>query len=223
MADEGSQRQQRRAAPRPTRPNRRDTHPSRSIAQSQVAQPGRTTGPMSATPAGSVAGSYVGPRTNMQEMNLVPCPQQIARCTRVRASRSDRRRRRHYRARAMTATLIDGKAIAQQVRARGSRGGRGVDASGHRAAGLATVLVGDDPASAVYVPGKQKACGGGRHRGLLARPARDTTQDEVEPLIADLGDDDRVSGILLQLPTPAADRRSAPDHADRPAARTSTG
>ena len=58
----------------------------------------------------------------------------------------------------MSASLIDGKAIAQQVRAEvRDRVSEWVDGGGRRP-GLATVLVGDDPASAVYVAGKQKAC-----------------------------------------------------------------
>ena len=59
----------------------------------------------------------------------------------------------------MSATIIDGKAIAARVRARGRARGGGVHARSHgHAPGLATVLVGEDPASAVYVGGKQRAC-----------------------------------------------------------------
>ena len=73
----------------------------------------------------------------------------------------------------MTATLIDGKAIAQQVRERGPRRGRSEwTAGGHHPPGLATVLVGDDPASAVYVANKQKASAEVGMRRALARPPR---------------------------------------------------
>ena len=58
----------------------------------------------------------------------------------------------------MTATLIDGKAVAQQVRAEVRAEVDEWRAGGHHPPGLATILVGDDPASAVYVANKQKAC-----------------------------------------------------------------
>ncbi len=108
----------------------------------------------------------------------------------------------------MSATLIDGKAIAQQVRSE-AREEVGVwVAAGNPRPGLATVLVGDDPASAVYVGGKQKACAEVGIEGFSHQLPADTSQDEVEQLLAELGADDRVSGILLQLPTP--------DHIDGP-------
>jgi len=102
----------------------------------------------------------------------------------------------------MTASLIDGKAIAQQVRdeIRGE-----IDAwmkSGGRRPGLATVLVGEDPASAVYVGGKQKACVEVGIEGFAHDLPADASQDEVIALLHELNADDRVSGILLQLPTP---------------------
>jgi methylenetetrahydrofolate dehydrogenase (NADP+)/methenyltetrahydrofolate cyclohydrolase len=68
--------------------------------------------------------------------------------------------------------------------------------------GLATVLVGDDPASAVYVGGKQKASA---EIGIAAfdhRLPAETPQEDVERLLGELNADPRVSGILLQLPTP---------------------
>ena len=102
----------------------------------------------------------------------------------------------------MTATLIDGKAIAQDVR-RGLRAE--IDAwraAGGPPPGLATVLVGDDPASAVYVSGKQKACAEVGIEGFSHHLPAATTSAEVEQLLAELGADERVSGILLQLPTP---------------------
>jgi methylenetetrahydrofolate dehydrogenase (NADP+)/methenyltetrahydrofolate cyclohydrolase len=64
------------------------------------------------------------------------------------------------------------------------------------------VLVGDDPASAVYVGGKQKASAEVGILGFDHRLPADTPQDEVERLLGELNDDPRVSGILLQLPTP---------------------
>jgi methylenetetrahydrofolate dehydrogenase (NADP+) / methenyltetrahydrofolate cyclohydrolase len=102
----------------------------------------------------------------------------------------------------MTATLIDGKAIAQQVRTEVRAEVEGWRSNGNRAPGLATILVGDDPASAVYVANKQKACAEVGMEGFSYDLPADTSQEEVERLIAELGADERVSGILLQLPTP---------------------
>jgi methylenetetrahydrofolate dehydrogenase (NADP+) / methenyltetrahydrofolate cyclohydrolase len=68
--------------------------------------------------------------------------------------------------------------------------------------GLATVLVGDDAASAVYVGGKQKASAEVGIAGFDHRLPHDTPHEEVEQLIGELNADPRVSGILLQLPTP---------------------
>ena len=73
---------------------------------------------------------------------------------------------------------------------------------GGHAPGLATVLVGDDPASAVYVGGKQKASPEVGMHGFDHRLPRTRAHDDVEALLAGLNDDPRVSGILLQLPTP---------------------
>jgi len=108
----------------------------------------------------------------------------------------------------MTATLIDGKAIAQQVRAEVRAEVQEWTAGGHHPPALATILVGDDPASAMYVANKQKACVEVGMGGFSHDLPADTPQSEVERLIRELSDDDRVSGILLQLPTP--------DHIDGP-------
>src|SRR4051812_65731 len=102
----------------------------------------------------------------------------------------------------MAAGIIDGKAIAQQVRAEVARDVAAWVDAGHDAPGLATVLVGDDPGSAVYVNGKQKASAEVGMEGFDHRLPADASHDEVERLLEDLNDDPRVSGILLQLPTP---------------------
>jgi methylenetetrahydrofolate dehydrogenase (NADP+) / methenyltetrahydrofolate cyclohydrolase len=102
----------------------------------------------------------------------------------------------------MTAQLIDGKAIAQQVRAEVARDVEAWVAAGNPEPGLATVLVGEDPASAVYVGGKQKASKEVGIAGFDHRLADDTPQAEVEALLRELNADPKVSGILLQLPTP---------------------
>jgi methylenetetrahydrofolate dehydrogenase (NADP+)/methenyltetrahydrofolate cyclohydrolase len=102
----------------------------------------------------------------------------------------------------MAARLIDGKAIAQEVRAEVKREVADWVAEGHDAPGLATVLVGDDPASALYVGNKQKASAEVGIQGFDHRLPQDTPHDEVEGILRDLAADPRVSGILLQLPTP---------------------
>jgi methylenetetrahydrofolate dehydrogenase (NADP+)/methenyltetrahydrofolate cyclohydrolase len=103
----------------------------------------------------------------------------------------------------MTAQIIDGRQIAGRVRIEVARE---VEAFGARFGGarpgLATILVGDDPGSAVYVAGKQKAC---REVGMAGTnyplPA-DTPREELVALIERLNGDDAVNGILLQLPVP---------------------
>src|SRR5215216_7878021 len=102
----------------------------------------------------------------------------------------------------MSADIIDGKAIAEEVRREvAAEVGEWV-AAGNDPPGLATVLVGEDPASAVYIGGKQKATHEVGMRGFDHRLAADAPQADVEALLGDLNGDPRVSGILLQLPTP---------------------
>jgi methylenetetrahydrofolate dehydrogenase (NADP+)/methenyltetrahydrofolate cyclohydrolase len=102
----------------------------------------------------------------------------------------------------MAATLIDGKAIAQEVRAQVTRGVAALAAERGVAPGLATVLVGEDPASAIYVANKRKACAeagiADHHRHLPA----ETSAQELTALLGELNADDAVSGILLQRPLP---------------------
>src|SRR4051812_5935961 len=102
----------------------------------------------------------------------------------------------------MAARVIDGKAVAAGVRAQGAEEGAAFTAEHGRAPGLATVLVGDDPASAVSVGGKQGACAGAGMKGFNPPLPADTPQADVEALIAQLNADPQVSGILLQLPVP---------------------
>src|SRR5579875_4112043 len=105
--------------------------------------------------------------------------------------------------RAMAGTVIDGRAIAQQVR---DEVREEIDAwvrGGGRRPGLATVLVGEDPASAVYVAGKQRACAEVGIEGFSHELPADASERQVVELLGELGADPAVSGILLQLPTPA--------------------
>jgi methylenetetrahydrofolate dehydrogenase (NADP+)/methenyltetrahydrofolate cyclohydrolase len=105
--------------------------------------------------------------------------------------------------RAVSATVIDGKAIAQQVRDEVRKEVAAWIASGARAPGLATVLVGDDPASAVYVGMKQRACLELGIEGFNYELPADASQEQVIGLLDELNGNPKVSGILLQLPTPA--------------------
>jgi methylenetetrahydrofolate dehydrogenase (NADP+) / methenyltetrahydrofolate cyclohydrolase len=102
----------------------------------------------------------------------------------------------------MAATVIDGRAVAARVRAEVAAEVADFERENGRVPGLATILVGDDPASAVYVGGKQNACAEVGMRGFNHPLAADTPQAEVEALIERLNDDPQVSGILLQLPVP---------------------
>jgi methylenetetrahydrofolate dehydrogenase (NADP+) / methenyltetrahydrofolate cyclohydrolase len=93
---------------------------------------------------------------------------------------------------------MDGKALAERVRAEVAEEVAGVG----RPVGLATVLVGDDPASAVYVRSKQKAC---REVGIEPYDhnlSAETSQEELLALVEQLNADDAVTGILVQLPLP---------------------
>jgi methylenetetrahydrofolate dehydrogenase (NADP+)/methenyltetrahydrofolate cyclohydrolase len=102
----------------------------------------------------------------------------------------------------MTANLIDGKAVAARVRAQVAEDVAGFRERHGRAPGLATVLVGDDPASAVYVGGKQRASA---EVGILPvdrRLAADVSHEAVAAELEALNSDPAVDGILLQLPLP---------------------
>jgi methylenetetrahydrofolate dehydrogenase (NADP+)/methenyltetrahydrofolate cyclohydrolase len=95
------------------------------------------------------------------------------------------------------AQLMDGKALAERIRAEVAE-----EVKELGEVGLTTVLVGDDPASEIYIRRKQE---GAREAGILSRDyrlAEDTTEEELLALIAELNADDSVDGILVQLPLP---------------------
>lgn len=101
----------------------------------------------------------------------------------------------------MTAQLIDGVALARHWRQRVAERAAALAARGQRP-GLAVILVGDDPASQVYVRNKVKACGeAGIHSVLETYPAS-LSEDELLGRIAALNADPAVHGILVQLPLP---------------------
>jgi len=102
----------------------------------------------------------------------------------------------------MTAKVIDGKAAGAAFRqAVAARVGEFVQRTG-RAPGLATVLVGEDPASAVYVRSKNRATAEAGMAGFAHNLPDTTSQAELLDLVAALNADDRVDGILVQLPLP---------------------
>ncbi|RXA95628.1 MULTISPECIES: bifunctional methylenetetrahydrofolate dehydrogenase/methenyltetrahydrofolate cyclohydrolase FolD [Yersinia] len=103
----------------------------------------------------------------------------------------------------MSAKIIDGKTIAQQVRNEIAALVQKRLAAGKRAPGLAVVLVGENPASQIYVASKRKAC---EEVGFVSRSydlPMTTTEAELLSLIDSLNDDSEIDGILVQLPLPA--------------------
>ncbi len=103
----------------------------------------------------------------------------------------------------MSATIIDGKTIAARVRGGVAREVVEFVRRGGRAPGLATVLVGEDPASAVYVGGKQRACAEVGMTPFDVRLAANAGFEEVAERLQALNEDLDVDGVLLQLPLPA--------------------
>jgi methylenetetrahydrofolate dehydrogenase (NADP+)/methenyltetrahydrofolate cyclohydrolase len=103
----------------------------------------------------------------------------------------------------VTARLIDGTAVARAVRADVGRRVAELVAGGGTAPGLATVLIGDDPASEVYVRNKRRLCTEAGMADLHRHLPGDVDQATVAALLDELAADPEVSGILLQLPVPA--------------------
>ena len=102
----------------------------------------------------------------------------------------------------MTAGIINGTEIAARIRAKVAQKVAQRKASGQSIPGLATVLVGEDPASQTYVRSKHRACEeAGINSFGFTLPA-DTPQEKLEGLIGELNQDERVHGILLQSPIP---------------------
>jgi methylenetetrahydrofolate dehydrogenase (NADP+)/methenyltetrahydrofolate cyclohydrolase len=101
----------------------------------------------------------------------------------------------------MTAHLIDGTALSQQIRAQVAQRAAALTARGHKP-GLAVILVGDDPASAVYVRNKVKACHDHGLHSVLERYDAALTQAELLARISALNADPTIHGILVQMPLP---------------------
>ena len=102
----------------------------------------------------------------------------------------------------MTAAIIDGKAIAEKVRQEVRQAVARMKEDHGYTPGLATVLVGENPASATYVRSKRKTCEELGIRSIGHELPADATQQQVEKLVADLSANPNVNGILVQLPLP---------------------
>lgn len=102
----------------------------------------------------------------------------------------------------MTATILDGKATATEVKADLERRVAALRAQGV-APGLGTVLVGDDPGSHAYVAGKHRDCAEVGIESIQVELASDAAQADVEKVVDDLNADPRCTGYIVQLPLPA--------------------
>jgi methylenetetrahydrofolate dehydrogenase (NADP+)/methenyltetrahydrofolate cyclohydrolase len=97
----------------------------------------------------------------------------------------------------VAATIMDGRALAERIREEVAE-----EATGLGPLGLATVLVGEDPASEIYIRRKHEAAGEAGIEPHDHRLAAETSEDELLALVAELNGDDTVDGILVQLPLP---------------------
>jgi methylenetetrahydrofolate dehydrogenase (NADP+) / methenyltetrahydrofolate cyclohydrolase len=102
----------------------------------------------------------------------------------------------------MTATILDGKATAAEIKAELAQRVAKLTAAG-RTPGLGTVLVGDDPGSRAYVAGKHRDCAEVGIRSIRKDLPADATQQQVEDVVAELNADPACTGYIVQLPLPA--------------------
>ncbi len=103
----------------------------------------------------------------------------------------------------MTAKIINGQEIAAEIQAEVQEAVEAMQAKYGYVPGLATVLVGEDPASSTYVRMKQKRCAEVGIRSIGHSLPADITQGDLEKVVADLNADPEVNGILVQLPLPS--------------------
>jgi len=99
-------------------------------------------------------------------------------------------------------TIIDGKQLAQTIKAELREKVDAARAAGKKIPHLAAVLIGDDPASQVYVRNKVKSCEEVGFNSTLVRRASDVTQDELMAIVAELNQNSEVDGFIVQLPLP---------------------
>ena len=105
--------------------------------------------------------------------------------------------------------VVDGLALAKGIRSDLAQRIATHTEAGHRAPCLAVVLVGDDPASASYIKGKQRACGRIGMESVEHRLPASTSEKELLDLVENLNGDPAIDGILVQLPLPKAVRANA--------------
>lgn len=103
----------------------------------------------------------------------------------------------------MTAQILDGKLLAEKIRGEVAQAVAARAAEGKTVPGLATVLIGDNPASQVYVKSKHKACQEVGIRSFGYTLPATASQQEAEDLVKSLNDNPEVHGILVQLPLPS--------------------
>jgi len=103
----------------------------------------------------------------------------------------------------VAARVIDGKAVAAAVRERVKVDVAAYEQEAGRVPALATVLVGDDPASEIYVRNKRRTCEEVGMRSVHHGPEASIREEELLELVRELGEDDDIDGILVQLPLPA--------------------
>lgn len=109
----------------------------------------------------------------------------------------------------MSARLLNGKGLAARVRKEVAAKAAKLVERGERPPGLAVVLVGDDPASVIYVRHKLDACKKAGFHSVVHRLPAETSEDALLQLVTSLNDDHAVDGILVQLPLPAQINESA--------------
>ena len=100
------------------------------------------------------------------------------------------------------ATIIDGRAVAAQMRQKIAADTQKLISERGIVPGLAVVIVGDDPASHIYVRNKKRACGEVGFNSELFELPRDTTMDELKEVVGRLNQNEAIHGILVQLPLP---------------------
>jgi methylenetetrahydrofolate dehydrogenase (NADP+)/methenyltetrahydrofolate cyclohydrolase len=99
--------------------------------------------------------------------------------------------------------LLDGRELAKTIRSELAAEVQNILAGGGRAPHLAAVLVGDDPASQVYVRNKVRSCEKVGFESTLVRRPADTSEEELLNIVKDLNQDDSIDGFIVQLPLPA--------------------
>ena len=102
----------------------------------------------------------------------------------------------------MSGTILDGKALSKEIRAEIAEQVAAFKAAGGPAPCLAAVLVGEDPASQIYVRNKEKACAAAGMGSVLHRLPAETTTEQLLDLVSQLNTDPEIHGILIQLPLP---------------------